>query len=60
MREDLYILAGRYPEFIRVSSAGKSVDGRDIYYVLFGERKSGKTVLINAGIHGREYLNPCL
>ena len=58
MEEDLALLAERYPNLLSVKSAGKSLDGREIYYADFGTWNARYHVMVNAGIHGREYLTP--
>lgn len=58
MESDLRELEAKYPELIRVSSAGKSLDGREIYYADMGDAAAERSIMINAGIHGREYMTP--
>ena len=60
MKADLYALQEAYPNLIRVSSAGKTLDGREIYYADLGSPDAKKQIFISAGIHGREYLTPML
>ena len=60
MEEDLFLLAAQYPELVRVASAGKSLDGREIYYADIGAADAPRQIMVNAGIHGREYMTPML
>lgn len=60
MEADLLALQKNYPLLIRVASAGKSLDGREIYYADIGEPDAPKQIFLSAGIHGREYLTPLL
>lgn len=60
MEEDLIALAETYPHLLTVKSAGQSHDGRELYYALFGTEDAAATIMIQAGIHGREYLTPLL
>ena len=58
MEEDLYELEERYGELIQVSYEGKSHDGRNIYYADIGSSDAEVQIMVNAGIHGREYMTP--
>lgn len=60
LESDLFELQSKYPNLLRVASAGKSLDGREIYYADLGDPEAERSVMINAGIHGREYLTPLL
>lgn len=60
MEADLMELQALYPKLLHVASAGKSLDGREIYYADFGAADAPKKIMINAGIHGREYMTPLL
>lgn len=60
MEEDLFLLQQYYPDLLRVNSAGKTLDGREIYYAEFGEANASRRIMINAGIHGREYMTPLI
>lgn len=57
MWEDLRELARTYPDRIRVASAGKTADGREILYADLGNKNAPRQIFVSAGIHGREYLN---
>lgn len=56
MVEDIELLKTTYPEYIQYSSAGTTALGRDIPYVIVGDLKAPKSIMIQASIHGREYL----
>lgn len=60
MEADLFLLRDTFSPLLSVGSAGVSLDGRQIYYATIGPDSAPKQLLINAGIHGREYLNPML
>ncbi len=60
MEEDLSILAAAYPSLFSYRSFGKSLDGRELYVAILGNPNAEKSVLVSAGIHGREYLTPLL
>jgi g-D-glutamyl-meso-diaminopimelate peptidase len=57
MWEDLLALERDYPDRIRVASAGKTADGREILYADLGNPNAPNQILVSAGLHGREYLN---
>lgn len=60
MRDDLLALQSEFGGLMSVRSAGLSHDGREIYYAVVGAPDASRQILINAGIHGREYLTPLL
>ncbi|MDO5363471.1 MAG: M14 family zinc carboxypeptidase [Eubacteriales bacterium] len=60
MLEELEKLWKKYPGKIRMEALGWSGEGRCILEVLLGKKMAGHHILIQAGIHGREYLNSCL
>ena len=60
MMEDLEKLWRKYSGKIRMEALGWSGEGRCILEVLLGKKKAKHHILIQAGIHGREYLNSCL
>ena len=47
-------LSARYPDLMRVSTAGKSCQGANIPVVEFG--KGSRRILLNGNIHAREYI----
>jgi len=53
LKENLKVLA-EYAPWIKVSSIGKSVFGREIFLVKMGQ--GAKSILMVGGIHGREWL----
>lgn len=60
MAKDLKELARRYPKQLKLESAGKSAGGRDIPVAVLGDPKSGRHVLVQAAIHGREHMTALL
>ena len=58
MKQDIAALKSRYPDQITVSSIGQSVQGKDIPVLVVGNPSAANQILIHAGIHGREYMNP--
>ncbi|MEY8338297.1 M14 family zinc carboxypeptidase [Lachnospiraceae bacterium 62-35] len=60
MAADLDSLQRRYEGRIRIGNYGTSLDGRALYEVIIGNPEAQKHVLIQAGIHGREYMTPLL
>lgn len=60
MQEDILQLQERYPELFHVNITGASADGRNFYELIIGNSSASKSILIHAGIHAREYINPYL
>ncbi len=60
MVRDLDTLKARYGRKIQVNKIGSSLDGRTIYEAVLGSPDARKHVLIQAGIHAREYMTPLL
>lgn len=60
MVSDLMALTARYPEKLRYQVYGKSADDRDLYAAVLGNTDAQKQVIITAGMHAREYINPYL
>lgn len=56
MREDISVLCQRYPDRLCSRVIGTSVDGRDIYEVVLGNPDAENHIMLQAGIHGREYI----
>jgi len=54
MMTDLKKLAARYPAKLRLESAGKSLEGRDIAVALLGNPNAAHHVLVQCSIHARE------
>ncbi|MDE6202775.1 MAG: hypothetical protein K2G19_04795, partial [Lachnospiraceae bacterium] len=57
METDLREMEETYPEYVSLDSIGKSVEGRTLYRVILGNQDAERKVLIQAGIHGREYIS---
>ncbi|KAG5677266.1 hypothetical protein PVAND_007037 [Polypedilum vanderplanki] len=53
-------LANSYPDNVKVKTAGKSFEGRDIKYITItnGDGKSKNSIFIDGGIHAREWIAP--
>lgn len=60
MVEDIQQLQARYPGLLRVNAIGTSVDNRVLYELVMGNENAAEHILIQAGIHAREYTNPLL
>ncbi|HOV69732.1 MAG TPA: M14 family zinc carboxypeptidase, partial [Clostridia bacterium] len=60
MLHDLSVLEEKYPSHLRVESAGKSVQGRDIPVAVIGNSEARFHILIQAAIHGREHMTALL
>lgn len=60
MVQDIALLQQRYGSRMKVNTIGTSLDGRALYDCIIGNQAAPKHILIQAGIHGREYLNPML
>lgn len=53
---DTGILELRYPSYFSADSLGETADGRKILHFVIGDEQASEKILINAGIHGREYI----
>lgn len=60
MVQDITLLKQRYSNYMQVNTIGTSLDGRAMYDCIIGNPAASKHILIQGGIHGREYLNPML
>lgn len=56
MEADLTTLNSVYPELMQLQSIAVTADGRNLYLVTVGSADSPKSLMINAGIHAREYI----
>lgn len=57
MTSDLRSLAWKYRGRASLRSLGTSEDGRNIWCLRIGNPSAGKKIVIDAGIHAREWLN---
>ncbi len=57
MKTDLYQLQKKYPSRMAVFSLGKSYDKRGIWCIRIGNPRAKKELVVDAAIHGREWLN---
>ncbi len=60
MTEDLQALQQCYPELLRLQTYGTSLDGRALVAATLGAADAPKQVIITAGMHAGEYINPYL
>ena len=56
MLSDAKLLSEKYPEFIEISSIGKSEEGRDLALILLGNQDAKINIMIQASIHAREFI----
>ncbi|XP_068619353.1 zinc carboxypeptidase A 1-like [Battus philenor] len=47
----------RFPNFVELHSIGQSVEGRDIYAIYIRKAKGKGNVIVDAGIHGNEWIS---
>lgn len=57
MESDILSLSLRYPKLISFTSLGFSMDNRNIWEVIVGNPDAPKSIYVQAGIHGREWMN---
>lgn len=60
MLEDILQLQERYPALFHANMTGSSPDGRNLCELTIGDTEAPRNILIHAGIHAREYINPYL
>lgn len=53
---DLEELAEQYPGRFQTQTIGVTADGRNIYEIIFGNPDAEKAIILQAGIHAREYM----
>ena len=53
---DTDILKSRYASVFSADSLGETVDGRQILHFIIGDKEASRKILINGGIHAREYI----
>ena len=56
MKADLEQICSTYPEAVSFSGIGQSAEGREIYMAVLGNPDAPRKILIQGGIHGREYM----
>lgn len=56
MIQDIEALCDKYPNCISDSIIGYSVDGRELHEVILGNPNAEHHIMMQAGIHGREYM----
>ena len=57
MRRDLQKLSKRYQGFLKVFWLAKTADGNRIYGIRLGNPSASENVVVQASMHGREWLN---
>lgn len=57
---DMSLLKVRYGDKIHIQEMGESLDNRKIYDCIIGNVQAPKHLLIQGGIHAREYINPLI
>ena len=60
MQRDLAALKKKYPDTLQMEVVGRSRQNRAIYAARAGDFEADRHVLIQAGIHGREYMTTLL
>lgn len=60
MTADLKQIAWKYRGKASLRSLGTSEDGRNIWCLRIGNTSAGKKIVIDAGIHAREWMNPLM
>lgn len=56
MENDLQFLAGYYPQYMTLDTAGVTADGRNLYVIYFGNQNASRQIFICAATHAREYM----
>lgn len=57
MVADMETLCSRYPDILSYHVLGTSLDGRAVYEIVLGSTSAQNHVMVQASIHGREYMN---
>ena len=60
MVTDIRELKTQYPDLIDYETIASTVDGREIYALTFGGKNPERHIMLQASIHGREYVNTLL
>lgn len=60
MAGDLLALQSTYGDKVHVNIIGTSLDGRNIYDIIVGNPSAPNQILIQGGLHAREYMTPLL
>ena len=53
---DTDLLKSRYSSVFSANSLGETADGRQILHFIIGNEDASRKVLVNGGIHAREYI----
>lgn len=57
MRRDIWNLQRQYKGFLEVQICGETLDRRNLYCIRMGNPLASRCIIINASMHGREWLN---
>lgn len=57
---DMSLLKVRYQDKLHIQEIGESLDNRKLYDCIIGNVHAPKHILIQGGIHAREYMNPLM
>lgn len=60
MVQDIQTLSNTYGDLLTVNTIGTSLDGREMFELIVGNKNASRHILIQAGIHAREYMTPLL
>lgn len=53
---DTDLLKSRYSSVFSADSLGETADGRQILHFIIGNEDASRKILVNGGIHAREYI----
>lgn len=56
MKTDMKELSNKYSDYCKLTSIGKSVEGRNIYDLAIGNPKAEESLLVVSTLHAREYI----
>lgn len=56
MIEDIHTLSSQYTDRLQDRIIGYSVDGRELHEIILGNPNAQNHIMMQAGIHGREYM----
>lgn len=56
MEADLVVMEAGHGDLAAIDTLGETVDGRELYHILIGDKNAPNHVLFTASIHGREYI----
>lgn len=56
MQSDIVQMTSLFPKMLTYQTVGKTIEGRDIYLLILGNKEAEHAVFVQASIHGREYI----